>query len=153
MSYSIFDCSQFITFNCDEEILKKEVARFERLGIKVLLKEELTEKKQAYLKPFLQKTVIELFDQEFVGLFEDWEEEGNPPIEIINLKTETAEFCSQMDIKSLKLIIISCASENIEEDTIISKTVHIDQFYAGLFVLSKWNFKEVADNLILTINL
>lgn len=153
MSYAIFDCSQFLTFSCDEAIFKNELARFERLGMKVLMKEEITKKKLMYLNPFLQEEVIELFDQEFIGVFEDWKEEENPPIELINLKTEISEFCSKAKIKSLKLIIISCASENIEEDTIVNKTVQIDQFYAGLFVLSKWNFKEVADNLILTINL
>ncbi|WP_310552149.1 hypothetical protein [Paenibacillus glufosinatiresistens] len=153
MSYAIFDCSQFLTFSCDEEVYKNDLARFERLGMKVLLKEEITKKKLTYLNPFLQEKVIELFDQEFIGVFEDWKEEKSPPIELINLKTEISEFCSKTNIKSLKLIFISCASENIEEDTIVNKSVHIDQFYAGLFVLSKWNLKEVADNLILTITL
>lgn len=63
------------------------------------------------------------------------------------------DFCSKLNIKSLKLIIISSASEDIEEDIIVSKAVQIGHFYKGLFVLSKWNFKEVAENLILTINL
>ncbi|MFB5676358.1 hypothetical protein ACE3NQ_08150 [Paenibacillus terreus] len=153
MSYVIFDCSQFLTFNCEEEIFKNEAARFERLGMKVLLKEEITKKKLTYLSAVLQEEVLKLFDQEFIGIFEDWKEEENPPIELINLKEEISGFCSKLNIKSLKLIIISCASENIEEDTIVNKMVEIDQFSAGLFVLSKWNLKEVADNLILTINL
>ncbi|MBJ6359884.1 hypothetical protein ACFOQM_00890 [Paenibacillus sp. GCM10012307] len=150
MSYVIFDCSQFLTFSCDEAELKNKVAPF---GMKVLLKEEIAKKKLTYLSPFLEENVIELFDQEFIGVFEDWKEEENPPIELVNLKKEIIDFCSKMNIESLKLIIISCASENIEEDTIISKSVQIDQLYGGLFVLSKWSFKEVADNLILAINL
>ncbi|WP_133304978.1 hypothetical protein [Paenibacillus pinisoli] len=150
MSYVIFDCSQFLTFSCDEAELKNEVAQF---GMKVLLKEEIAIKKLTYLSPLLEEKVIELFDQEFVGVIEDWKEEENPPIELVNLREEITDFCSAINIKSLKLIIISCASENIEEDTIVSKEVQIDQFYEGLFVLSKWNLKEVADNLILAINL
>jgi len=150
MSYVIFDCSQFLTFSCVKAEVKNEVARF---GMKVLLKEEIAKKKLTYLSPFLEEKIIELFDQEFLGVFEDWQEEENPPIELVNFKKEITDFCSKMNIKSLKLIIISCASENIEEDTIVSKEVQIDQFYKGLFVLSKWNLKEVADNLILAINL
>lgn len=153
MPYAIFDCSQFLTFSCDETIFKKELTRFERLGMKVLIKEEVLTRKLNYLNPFLQEQVIELFDQEFIGVFEDWKEEGKTPVELIKFKSEISEFCSKTNIKSLKLIIISCASEDSEEDRIIEKTVQIDQFYAGLFVLSKWNLKEVADNLILTIKL
>lgn len=119
----------------------------------MILKEEISKKKLTYLDSFLEEEVIELFDQEFLVVFEDWKEEENPPNELISCKTAIVDLGSKMEIKSLKLIIISCASENIEEDTIVKKTVQIEQFYAGLFILSKWNFKEAADNLILTINL
>lgn len=153
MSYATFDCSQFLTFSSDESMFMNDVVQFERLAMKVLKQEGISGEKLIYLNPFLLDRVIELFNQEFVGVFEDWKEEGNPPIELINLKKGIIEFSSKLDIEFLKLMIISCASENIEEDAIVCKTVHIDQFYEGLFVLSKWNFKEVADNLILTINL
>jgi hypothetical protein len=153
MSHTIFDCSQFLTFDLVEKRVKKDdLIIFERIGFKVLLKEEISEKKQMYLDSFLQDELIELFDQEFIGVFEDWRTAENPPLELINLKREIAELCSKVNVNSLKLIIISCASESIEDDKIVEKSVHIDQFYEGLFLLSKWNFKEVADNLILTIN-
>ncbi len=110
MSFVIFDFSQFLIFSCDESIIKNGVAQFESLGMKVLLRVEIVKKKLTYLSPFLQENVIELFDQEFVGVFEDWMEEENLPIELSNLKSEISEFCSNSNSKSLKLIIISCVS-------------------------------------------
>ncbi|QUL56752.1 hypothetical protein KDC22_09855 [Paenibacillus tritici] len=92
MSNVIFDCSQFLSFSFTDGIYKHEVERFERLGMKVLLKEEISKKKLNYLRSVLQEEVLELFNQEFIGLFEDWKEEGNPPIELYNLKEELSEF-------------------------------------------------------------
>jgi hypothetical protein len=153
MAYAIFDCSQFLTFSCDDVIAKNEMVGIENLGMKVIEKEGIAPKKISYLAPFLLEEVFELFDQEFIGVFEDWKDEGHPPIELVNLKNEIVRLCQLRDITSLKLIIISCASENIDEDRLVGKTVQIEHFYSGLFLLSKWNFKEVADNLILTIKL
>jgi len=153
MSYIIFDCSQFLTFDLSTgpKLQREEILDFESIGFEVLLNDKIVKTKQDYLRPYLQTEIVELIDQEFQGIFEDWKEVNNPPDQLLDLITVIKNFWLSREVENLKLIIIGYASENIEKDHLIEKTVFSDKFFEGLFTISKWNFNEVADNLILEL--
>jgi hypothetical protein len=151
MSYAIFDCSQFLTFPYDcveQQISKEDLVGFKNIGFNIFLNEEIRDKKRSFLRPYMVKQTVELLNQEFVGIFEDWKEISDPPNELKLLKNEIIQLSKKNEISKLKLIIISCASD---DDVIIERSVHMNEFFEALFSLSKWNFNEAIENMVLSI--
>lgn len=152
MSYTIFDCTQLITMNTQERNSIENIKRaFEQLGFIVKTHNQISKNKLDYFKGYLNNTVIELVDKEFIGEFEDWRDISNPPIKIMKLMEKLKDILKDKSIEDLKLIIVSSASENKEEDNILQLVTSEQDFATNLFSMSGWNFDLKTDVLILKL--
>ncbi|PLR81434.1 hypothetical protein CVD25_20275 [Bacillus canaveralius] len=152
MSYTIFDCTQLITVDTQERNSIENIKRaFEQLGFIVNTHNQISNNKLNYFKGYLNNTVIELVDKEFIGEFEDWNDVSNPPIKIKKLIEKLKDILKDKNIDYLKLIIVSSASENKKEDNILELVSSEQDLATNLFSMSGWNFDLKTDVLILKL--
>ncbi|TVX93168.1 hypothetical protein [Paenibacillus agilis] len=152
MSYTVFDCTQFVTLDThDDNSIENIKEAFKQLGFDLKFNEQISNNKLIYLKDHLKTTVIELVDKEFIGEFEDWEDVSSPPIKIIKFIKILKIILKDRNIGSLKLIIVNNASENKKEDNILELISSEEDLNTSLFSISSWNFEFKTDVLILKL--
>lgn len=153
MSHVLFDCTQFVTFQTKEhKKIESLKGNFENLGFMVYEDTEIQERKRAYFEDYFKGTVLELFDQEFLGDFEDWKEVSQPTIKLEGLIRIIEELAKDEAIKGLKVMIVNCASEDQEEDGILQLATSADTAANDLFSMSYWNFDVKSDVVILNFD-
>lgn len=152
MSYTIFDCTQLITVDTQERHSIENIkGAFKQLGFIVNNHNQISNNKLNYFKGYLNNTVIELVDKEFIGEFEDWTDVSDPPIKIKKLIEKLKDILKDKNIGNLKLILVSSASENQKEDNILELVSSEQDLATSLFSMSSWNFDLKTDVLILKL--
>ena len=149
MSYAIFDCSQFISFDRDIPYSISDFSGFEKLGFEVIMYPKIEQVKIDYIERHCMTQIVELFDQNFGGEFQDWQDNTPPHNSITNFVDEVERFSRNLGLSKITLVFIDCASEDRTEDRIVVKEVHFPHIYEGLVEISKWRSNT---NLYLTVN-
>jgi hypothetical protein len=148
MSYALFDCSQFISFDRDLPSSASDFAGFEKLGFGIIMQPNIREAKIDYIERHCMSQIVELFDQEFGADVADWDEDTPPHDIVTNFVDEVERFSRNLGISKITLVFIACASEDRTRNRIIVKEVHFSQIYEGLLEISKW---RSPTNLYLTV--
>lgn len=146
-----FDCTQFITFNLekDKNILDSVVDEFSKIGFHVIL--DIRDIKKVYFKEYLGEYFIELKDDNFMGEFEDWELENEPPKRIKDFMSVVKKIIKRKNIKNFTVMLTYFAE--IGDST--NKVINVDSsnIQQGLFSMSRYNYDYCVDNLILKISI
>jgi hypothetical protein len=148
MSYAIFDCSQFISFDRDIPYSTSDFAGFEKLGFGIIMRPNIREAKLDYIERHCMSQIVELFDQNFGGEFEDWQDNTPPHDSITNFVDEVERFSRNLGLSKITLVFIACASEDREEDLNVVEELPFSKIYEGLLEISKW---RPLTNLYLTV--
>ena len=144
-----FDCTQFITFNLEEDknILDSVVDEFSKIGFDIIL--DIRDIKKAYFKEYLGEYFIELKDDNFMGEFEEWELENEPPSRIKDFMSVVKKIVQIKNIKSFTVMLTYFAEVGDSTNEVIN--VDSSNIQQGLFSMSRHNYDYCVDNLILKI--
>ncbi|KNF08182.1 hypothetical protein CLPU_9c00780 [Gottschalkia purinilytica] len=138
MSDAVFDCTQIITIEMDNDMKEiiSTINRFEEIGINVLVNEEIDEKMKRkdgrykgvrkYFENYLFKDTVILDEDEFLGYYNEWEEREYPPFEVKKFVEILLDIIKKESIKKVNLIIVSTASEE-REDSYLVKYIDKDE--------------------------
>lgn len=150
--YVIFDCSQFVTFNCEgKDSFERYKKDFEEIGFKVRGKDKIRYFGKSYFKNDISDDVVELFDQEYLGVFDDWEDVNNPSEKIIKLINILENIIDDRLFKEFKLILVSSCDVVEEDNEVCRINSSKENLSKNLFLMSGYNLEEYCH--ILMINL
>lgn len=146
-----FDCTQFITFNLEEDknILDSVIDEFSKIGFDVVL--DIRDIKKAYFKEYLGECFIELRYDNFMGEFEDWELENEPPKRINDFIGAVKKVVQRKHIKNFTVMLTYFAEIGDSTNEVIN--VDSSNIQQGLFSMSRHNYDYCVDNLILKISI
>lgn len=145
-----FDCTQFITFDYEADSDINDVIHqiFSNSKFVVLSNQKIREVKKLYFKHYLMEYFFELMYDEFLGEFEDWEEESNPPT-LIQEFVSVLEKLIKLGLINFKIFLTKFAEEGKTENTVIA--INDSDIMKGLFYMSNHNYEVWTDNLIIEI--
>jgi len=166
-----FDASQFITFDISgptkkfyakfvEKFIKlgsgptkdfyaKFIEKFRKLGFEVIFEDEIRNIKKVYFRNYRRSVFIELFNQEFIGEFEEWDKKDDPSPLAKEFAASVKWLYEQKNIYNLKVIFTLFAEEGKTKDGVVKSD--IDNIINVCHLLSHYNFGERFDNLIIEI--
>ena len=147
-----FDCTQFITFSYEGTGNIDRIIRntFRGSVFNVIRSDEMRPVKKRYFKHYLEEFFFELAYDEFMGEFEDWDNE-NKPTPLLELFTEKLKGLFLLHpIKKAKIILVNFAEEGKTNDEFVY--IERSEIYSGLFKMSRHNFGSWSDTLILELS-
>lgn len=148
----IFDCTQFITFNYEgKNSFERYKSDFESIGLEVRERNGVNYGGKSYFKEDINDIVIELFDQEFLGEFEDWKEINNPPEKIVKLIRILENIIDDRLFNEFKVILVSACDEVEEDNEVYRVNSSKENLKENLFLMSFYNFEDYYE--IVMINL
>ncbi|MED1946760.1 MULTISPECIES: hypothetical protein [Brevibacillus] len=147
MSYVTFDCTQFISFDSDNEAdVAVSLKEFEVANqFKVLPKDEILPNKIAHLRHFLHSSVFEMVNQEFIGEFDEWLEREEVPVDILSFSRNIQLFVQNKHVQNATVILVRYAHDEKNEDRIFVGEFHKEHILEGLYHASCF---ENAGNIV-----
>ncbi|MEY9867598.1 hypothetical protein ABIE66_002977 [Peribacillus sp. B2I2] len=149
MSFVIYDCIQFITFDADETFSKALFLEENEHIQAILLKPEVKEK-YLYINNYFKENVFSIYDQEFIGDFDEWKEFNKSPIEIQSFCFEIKRIVQNKSISNVSIILIYYVNEQEEENNIVTVNTTSTNIIEGLFKASL--FEKEGNIFIININ-
>jgi hypothetical protein len=132
VSYVIFDCTQLLTFNLNDEVdINLLLSDFKELNFKI--NTEVKQIKKTHLDKWVKSYFIELVNDEFIGEFEDWKEKDDIPESIITFGKLIVKLANNEIISGLSVILVHYANELVEKDKVFSQEIKINDIYEGLY--------------------
>ncbi|MGF7050060.1 hypothetical protein J2T13_004583 [Paenibacillus sp. DS2015] len=135
MAEVIFDCTQFLSFDLDEnaDVSYLLTVFEEKNNFRVLPEGEILSKKLSHLNRFLHSTTFEIQNQEFIGEFDEWLELEEIPSAIVEFGRNLQEFCRNKHVKNLTIILVRYAYSEKNDDNVFVGEFHRDNIFEGLY--------------------
>lgn len=152
MSYAIFDCSQFVTFDtgCPFDLGKAEQI-FTAKGFAVRTNQDIDLKKRAYFSDVFGDIILEIVDDEFLGNnFDDWSDKNDVPEQVQGLANAIEELESFFDLSGLKIILVDSADADTQKNFLVNRKMESQDLREELFFVSSKNFDLYGNVYILT---
>jgi hypothetical protein len=145
-----FDCTQFITFDIEENSkIDDFINLFNSIGFTVIPFKKIRNVKKEYFKKYFRSNVYELKWDEFLGYFDEWQENEETPKPILDFTNILQNIIQCSTIINLKVILTNFAEEGLSTNEVIK--ISDKKVIEGLFLMSSKNFEIWTDNLILEI--
>ncbi|AOH55142.1 hypothetical protein ABE28_012355 [Peribacillus muralis] len=149
MSFVIYDCIQFISFNADETFSTASFLE-ENEHIQVSLLKTEDKDKYLYINHYFKENVFRMYDQEFLGEFDEWKTLNKVPKEIQSFSLELNRIVKDESISNVSIILIDYVDELEEENNIVTVHTASTSIIEGLFKASI--FKSEGNIFIMDIN-
>ncbi|OAB38433.1 hypothetical protein [Paenibacillus glacialis] len=135
MAEVIFDCTQFFSFDMDEnsDVPYLLTVFGETNSFEVLPGHEIQAEKISHLNRFIDSTTFELQNQEFLGEFDEWFELEKVPSEIVKFGHNVQELCRNKHFKNLTIILVRYAYSEKDDDNVFVGEFHRDNIFEGLY--------------------
>lgn len=143
-----FDCTQFITYDAEENI-NDVINSFISIGFTVIPFDKIRNVKKEYFKEYFRSNVYELKWDEFLGYFDEWQEDGETPKPIIDFANVLKSVMKCSKVSNLRVILTNFAEEGLSTNEVIK--VKDKKIIEGLYLMSSKNFEVWTDNLVLEI--
>ncbi|MBW7476082.1 hypothetical protein K0T92_15150 [Paenibacillus oenotherae] len=135
MSEVLYDCSQFISFDTDENTDMSYILTVfeEKNNYRVLPEDKIQSKKVSHLNGLLHSITFEILNQEFIGEFDEWFELEEIPSAIVEFGCNVQEFCRNKHVKNLTIILVRYAYSEKDDDIVFVGEFHRDNIFEGLY--------------------
>jgi len=148
-----FDCTQIISFAFSDE---DDVDRtfyglddFIKLGFTIVFDKNIRRVKKDYFHKKDNEIFIEFENKKFIGEFDDWLIQREAPKLIDDYCSAVINFIEKNNLTDVRIFISSFSENGKSSDIEVSST--ISDLKEKLFLMSKNNFDEWGDNIIINI--
>lgn len=149
MSFVIYDCIQFITFDADETFCKVSFLE-ENEHIQAILLNPEDQDKYLYINHYFKENVFSIYDQEFLGEFDEWKNFNKVPREIESFSLELKRIVQDKYISNVSIFLIDYVDEQEQENNIVTVNSTSTNIIEGLFKASI--FENEGNIFIMNIN-